>query len=36
MDLQEMEWEDMNWNDLAENRDMWWAVVSVMMNLWFP
>jgi hypothetical protein len=36
MDLQEVEWEGMNWNDVAENRDMWWAVVSVIMNLRFP
>ena len=33
MDLQEVGWVGMDWNDLAENRDMWWAVVSVVMNL---
>ena len=36
MDLQEMEWEGMDWNDLAENRDMWRAVVCVVMNVWVP
>jgi hypothetical protein len=36
MDLQEVEWEGMDWNDLAEIRDMWQALVSVVMNLWVP
>ena len=24
---------DMDWIDLAEDRDMWWAVVNAVMNL---
>jgi len=27
MDLQEVEWGDMDWIDLAENRDGWWVLV---------
>jgi hypothetical protein len=24
-----------DWNDLAQDRDRWWALVNVVMNLWF-
>ena len=34
MDVQEVGWWGMNWIDLAQNRDGWWAVVNVVMNLW--
>jgi hypothetical protein len=36
MDLQEMGWRDMDWTDLAEDRDRWRAVVIKIMNLWVP
>jgi hypothetical protein len=26
----------MDWNDLALNRDMWRALVNLVMNLWLP
>ena len=35
MDVQEVGWWGMDWIDLAENRDRWWAVVNAVMNLWF-
>ena len=35
-DLQEVWWGGMDWIDLAEDRDRWWALVKVVMNLWFP
>jgi hypothetical protein len=35
MDPQEMGW-GMDWMELAEDRDRWWAVVNVVMNLRFP
>ena len=26
----------MDWSDLAEDRDRWWAHVNAVMNLWVP
>jgi hypothetical protein len=26
----------MDWNDLAQDRDRWRALVNVVMNLWIP
>ena len=26
----------MDWNDLVQDRDRWWAVVNEVMNLRFP
>jgi hypothetical protein len=28
--------EDMDWIDLAQDRDRWLAVVNAVMNLWIP
>jgi len=36
MDLQEVGWGGMDWVGLVQDRDRWWAVVKVVMNLWFP
>jgi hypothetical protein len=36
MDLQEVGWEDMDWIDLAKDRDSWWAVVNSVKNLRVP
>jgi hypothetical protein len=36
MDLGETKWDDMNWIDLAEDRDQWRALLSTVMNLWVP
>ena len=37
MDLQEVEWEGMNWTDLAQERERWWALVNVVdMNISVP
>jgi hypothetical protein len=33
MDLQEIEWEGMDWSDLAQNRDRWRALENAVMNL---
>jgi hypothetical protein len=30
-----MRWENMDWIDLAEDRDKWRAVANTVMNLWF-
>jgi hypothetical protein len=32
MDLKETEWEEMDWINLAKDRDKWWAVVNTVMN----
>jgi hypothetical protein len=33
MDSREIEWVEMDWNDVAQNRDQWRAVVNTVMNL---
>ena len=33
MDLQEGGWGRMDWNDLAQNRDRWRALVNAVMNI---
>jgi hypothetical protein len=34
MDLQEVGWKDVDWIDMAQDRDRWLAVVNAVMNLW--
>jgi hypothetical protein len=36
MDLREVEWDGMDWIELAQNRDRWRALVNTVMNLWVP
>jgi len=36
MNLQEMGCEDMDWIDVAQDRDRWWAFVNAVMNLQVP
>jgi hypothetical protein len=33
MDLREIEWDGMDWIDLAQDRDQWRALVNTVMNL---
>jgi len=33
MDLEEVEWEGVQWTDLAQDRDKWRVVVNAVMNL---
>jgi hypothetical protein len=35
-DLREIEWGDMNWIDLALDRDQWRALVNKVMNFGVP
>jgi len=36
MDLQDVGCGDMKWIYLAQDRNMWWALVNAVMNLWVP
>jgi hypothetical protein len=36
MDLNEIGWDDMDWIDLAQNRDQWRALVDTVVNLRVP
>jgi hypothetical protein len=36
MDLREIGWDDVDWIDLAQDRDQWRALVSTVMNLPVP
>jgi hypothetical protein len=33
MDLKEILWGGMDWIDLAQDRDQWWALVNAVVNL---
>jgi hypothetical protein len=33
IDLREVGWRGMDWIDLAQDRNRWWAVVNTVMNL---
>jgi hypothetical protein len=35
-DLKEVGCEVMDWIDLAQDSDRWWALVNEVMNLWVP
>jgi hypothetical protein len=36
MDLGEIEWEGVDWIDMAQDRDQWRTVVNTVMNLRIP
>jgi hypothetical protein len=36
IDLQEVGWGGMDWIQLAQDKDCWWALVNMVMNLWVP
>jgi hypothetical protein len=36
MDLREVGWRGMDWIFLVQDRDNWWALVNVVMNLRVP
>jgi hypothetical protein len=36
MDVTETVWEGMDWIYLAQDRDQWWALLNMVMNLQIP
>jgi hypothetical protein len=36
IDLREIEWDGMDWIDLAQDRVQWRALVNTVMNFWIP
>ena len=36
MGLLEVGWGDMDWTDVAQDRDRWWVLVNAVMNLRVP
>jgi hypothetical protein len=36
IDLREIEWDGMDWIDLAQDRDQWRALMNTVMNLRVP
>jgi len=36
MGLHEVECGGMDWVEMAQGRDRWWALVNVVLNLWVP
>ena len=36
MNLQEVGCEGMDWIELAQDRNRWWALLNAVMNLWVP
>jgi hypothetical protein len=34
MDDKYIGWEGMDWVDLAQDRNYWWALSNIVMNLW--
>jgi hypothetical protein len=36
MDLRETGWDVVDWIDMAQDRDQWWALVNTVLNLRVP
>jgi hypothetical protein len=36
MDLREIGWGSIDWNHLAQDMDLWWALVNTIMNFQVP
>jgi hypothetical protein len=36
MNVREIRWGGVDWINLAQDRDQWWALVKMVMNFWVP
>jgi len=36
IDLRKIGWEVVDWMHVAQDKDHWWAVLNMVMNLWVP
>jgi hypothetical protein len=36
MDLREIRWQGVNWTDMNQDSDWWWALVDTVINLRIP
>jgi hypothetical protein len=36
MEFSETQWEGVDWMHLAQDREKWWALVNMVMNIWVP
>jgi hypothetical protein len=36
IDLGEIEWDGVDWIDMAQDRDQWLALVNTVLKLWVP
>jgi hypothetical protein len=36
MDFRVTGCENVDWMHLAQDRDLWWALINIIMNLWVP
>jgi len=36
MDIEEVSWECIDWIDLVQDREKWWALVNKVLNQWVP
>jgi len=36
MDHRKIGWHGMDWIHLTYDKDLWWALVNMVMNLWVP
>jgi hypothetical protein len=36
MDLREIGWDGVDWMDMAQDRDQWWTLVNMVLNLRIP
>jgi len=36
LDLRERGWGGVDWIHLAQDREEWWALLNVVMNVWVP